>query len=152
MKNHYVKYSNFVNCTSIDAYGISFYNGSCTMQYCSISDCSCRSAFIVGSATDNLIEFTILKNINVSSTVFSVAESGSMTLRRCLLLNITGSTHQAIQEETIKGELLIMNKFLSTAFCQAENAIDEIKVYFKLSNNLCIRNMNYSNFLVILLI
>lgn len=148
-EDNFVKFSNFFNCCSTDSFGISFYYGDFSISFCSFTNCSSLYALFYCEHQANATFASTIFIGNEAPTLFSKNSLSYMKITDCLLLNNTGSI-QVNELQTINGDIIMNLKLLSTAFCEAENPININKLYVKQSQVLCIRDQNFLNYAVMI--
>lgn len=148
---NYVKFSDGINCSSSDAFGVSFYIGNFVVSYCNFESCSAKEAFFCTEKTSNAT-FKKCKVFEIKSySLFWKGSASSMQVIDCLLVNSPGINNIG-PIENMSGELIVAKKFLSTAFCEAYEPLNLIVHIVNCSPKECYQNINYSIYVVMMML
>lgn len=135
--NH-VTFSSYKNCTATDFYGIAFHIGKYLVEYCSFIDGRASSHFFISEVRGNAtIKYSSIVNIKADILVICLSSENHMMFERCLFSNISDITSDVTIINTMNDELLLLNNFLSTAFCDAVYPMEVMKIYYEPSNDIC---------------
>lgn len=152
---NYLKFCNFGNSSSINNFGVAFNIGNYLTQYCIFRECSVLTSFLYGEDDANTtIESSIFDDVKSGTNLVSIIPPSQFTLTNCLFRNVVGSTKAATVLNPLESNLFIIQKFLSTIFCEAENPIDTMELCIVQSQIVCIKGENsilYSIFIVAVL-
>lgn len=148
----FVNFSNICNATASDIIVVSLSKGNYMFKYDAFSYCACNDRFIYAEIrTNSIFQYSSFVNSSSNSAFVRVNPNCSVIITQCLLKDNVGAIPSGVVNNTLEDEIILIDKFLSTAMCEADNPIKLVKLYVKVSQVICIRDSRFLYYAVFIL-